>query len=99
MRPEHKEFSEWRRREGDKIPELAARIFAVRGTGYSGSGFHWWLMCELGTMMSWLHNYDDHTWYHGETAFFKQIALEVRLKMLYERVDEIEQELKEKAKT
>jgi hypothetical protein len=43
-----KDFSAWRKTESDKIPALAARIFALRGKMYMGRGFHWSMEKKLG---------------------------------------------------
>lgn len=39
----------WKRRASKAIPALAARVFALRGRPYAGSGFHYALERDLGT--------------------------------------------------
>ncbi len=84
------EFSKWREEQADKMPELAARVFALRSKGYMGCGFHWSLECTLGTVMSRLNDYDSPKYYHGDDAIAYQVALEVMTEGLYEQVEEAE---------
>lgn len=54
-----KEAYAWRKRSAKNMPALAARVFALRGTGYMGSGFHWNMEKRLGAMMMRLNDYDS----------------------------------------
>jgi hypothetical protein len=42
----------WRKAVATSMPELCARVFALRGTGYYGSGTHYELERRLGSLMS-----------------------------------------------
>jgi hypothetical protein len=80
MNAEQKEFREWRRRLNAGLPELAARIFALRGRTYSGCGFHYGLECDLGQVLAAVNDY---------TRTFDlaaQIGLSVQSEMLHQSV-------------
>lgn len=89
-------FSEWRRAEIKKLPELAARVFALRGTGYPGCGYHWSMERDLGWVICRLSNYDDRDCLHGPEKYSRRLMLEVNLEMLYEDVEKAEQAIRDK---
>ena len=84
------EFTKWREAEAKKLPELAARVFALRGRMYYGCGFHWSMECKLGTVIARLNDYDNGANYYGPEAMHYQIPLRVMVEELYERVDKAE---------
>ena len=84
------EFSAWRKVKAKAMPELAARVFALRGVRYAGSGFHWSLEKCLGYCMGQLNDYDDHTLYYGPDAASNQIVLEVLIEGLEESIAKAE---------
>lgn len=47
-----KEFHKWRGRVVAKLPDLAARVFALRGKAYPGHGFHYYMEARLGRVIS-----------------------------------------------
>ena len=36
-----REWEKWRRRAARRLPDLAARVFALNGKAYNGSAFHY----------------------------------------------------------
>ena len=87
------EFSAWRTAKAREMPALAARVFALRRTGYSGCGFYWGMERDLGTCISRLNNYDDGGYYHGPDAITAQIVLEVLVEGLEEDVADAERKM------
>lgn len=47
----NKKHDKWRNRVKKGLPELANRVFALRGTGYNGCGFHYDLERQLGVII------------------------------------------------
>lgn len=91
----NKNFTKWRKRVNKRLPELASRVFALRGTGYTGCGSHWSLEKRLGRVIIEINDYDTRDYYHGQNAFTNQINLEVAVEMLYKDVKEAEDSLKD----
>ena len=87
------EFSAWRQAKADEMPQLAARVFALRGKGYMGCGFHWGLEKSLGAIINRLNDYDDPGYYNTNEAITNQLVLKVLVEGLEERVAKIEKEL------
>lgn len=50
---------EWRKTVNEKIPQIANRVFALRGVCYDGSGFHYSLENQLGTLMARINNFTE----------------------------------------
>lgn len=53
-----REFDAWRERVRESLPDTAQRVFALRGRGYFGCGFHWYMEKELGRVIHDLNNHD-----------------------------------------
>jgi hypothetical protein len=45
-------YIDWQRRIASRLPDAAARTFALRGVAYYGSGFHYGLEHALGKVIS-----------------------------------------------
>jgi hypothetical protein len=88
-------FTKWRKRAARRMPQIAARVFALRGHAYPGHGFHYGLEKLLGACLRELNNYDDGSYYHGEdtSVTAAQISLKVIVEELHRRVKEIEEEI------
>jgi hypothetical protein len=50
-REEERAHERWRRRAKEHLPELARRVFALRGIGYNGCGFHYTVEALLGKVI------------------------------------------------
>jgi len=83
-----KEFTKWRRRVNKSLPALANRIFALRGTGYKGCGFHYDLERQLGNLISGVNRTDREAF---ELTY--RIALEILCTCLYKDITKIENSL------
>ena len=70
----------WRKRLSAHMPAIAGRVFALRTTGYRGSGFHWGMEGQLGKLLAWINNYD--TALSPETPAVERMALEFLLRDL-----------------
>ncbi len=86
---ENDDFTRWRKRTNKGMPELAARVFALRSKGYVGCGFHWSLEKSLGFLIGRLNDYDDGS-YYGVDAMAYQIGLQVAARFLYKNVAKAE---------
>lgn len=84
-------FTKWRKRTAKNMPELAARVFALRKRFYMGCGFHWGMEKSLGYILAKLNDYDDSRYYHSDNAISLHIALEVLVQELYHSVVKAEQ--------
>ena len=93
----NKDFNDWRSKQAKMIPELAARIFALRNRFYMGCGFHWSIEKRLGGIIHGLNDYDSD-YYHTEEGLAKQIVLEVSIEALYKDVLKAEESAEELAK-
>lgn len=49
----------WRRRVARNLPDLCARVFALRGKPYAGSGVHYSMEHALGTVMRLVNDYSS----------------------------------------
>lgn len=92
-------FTEWRKKVAVELPDLAARIFALRDKGYPGCGFHWGMEKELGYVICKVNDYDDGELYHGENAIAFQITLEVRYEALVKQLADAEKSVRKKNMT
>jgi hypothetical protein len=68
------------------VPELCARVFALRKTGYWGCGFHWGMEKDLGYLMNRLNDYDSGAQFYGPMGHVHQHALRLALEMFLEQV-------------
>jgi hypothetical protein len=98
IRERDRQFTEWRQARAAAMPELAARVFALRTRGYMGCGFHYALEKSLGACLMMLNNYDpprpgDDGYYNSRGAICNQITLKVSVEHLEKRVAAIEAEL------
>lgn len=100
------DFDKWRKRTRRGLPELAMRVFALRDQPYMGSGFHYTMEMELGWCISRLSDLTyslveyDMTDFADRKEFRRRvvatrIVMQVRVRMLYERVVKAERSLKE----
>ena len=81
---------EWRKRVNKNLPELASRVFALRGTGYCGCGFHYDLEKQLGNVIKGVNLYNDPIAFEHMTM----MLLEIITTDLYKQVAKIEKEVK-----
>lgn len=89
-------FNDWRRRVNKKLPELASRVFALRGRGYPGCAGQWNMEKRLGNVITEINNYDtDRYFTTGKNNTVSQLNLEVCVGMLYQEVKEAEESLKD----
>lgn len=71
----------WRKRARKRLPEIASRVFALRGKCYLGSGFHYDLEKDLGGRIK------DVSSYSGPRLSLMQMGtIELFFEMLFERV-------------
>ena len=75
---------------GKKLPALAARVFALKGTGYMGSGVHYGMVKRLGWLLMTCNNFDIE---HSDIHLTSEMNLEVSYKMLIEDVEAAEASL------
>lgn len=54
-----KKHNAWRRRLAKGLPALCARVFALRGVNYMGSGFHYAMERSLGQVIRIASNLDQ----------------------------------------
>jgi hypothetical protein len=87
---EAKKFTAWRRRVNARLPDLVARVFALRGRMYAGCGTHYALECELGTVLARINNYSEN-YYHGPDGMARQTTLRIKTEMLFSDVRKAEQ--------
>lgn len=75
-----RKWEAWRKRANKRMPELAARVFALREKGYPGCGFHYAMEGQLGLL---IHKICDPTKmdYHSinNPIWSQQVILEVSL--------------------
>jgi len=90
---ELKKFNKWRKEIGKTLPELASRVFALRGKDYMGCGFHWSLEKDLGWVISTMNNFDK-----SYRDFATRISVKVVYEHFIERLEEIEDEISQRAK-
>lgn len=89
-RDAQEKHAEWMRRTGKELPALADRVFALRGTGYMGSGFGWDLERRLGRVIASVNDFEGDIW-HGRKALASQVVAQLAVKQLYLDVAEAEQ--------
>jgi hypothetical protein len=77
-------FDRWRKRARSRLPELSARVFALRGKEYPGCGFHYAMERRLGNVVSLLSDLE-----HRPT-FDDEVLMEISMQMLFEDVVEAE---------
>jgi len=84
-----KKHAAWCKRINKRIPDLANRVFNLRGKGYKGCGFHYALEKDLGSVIRSLNNYDNP----NSFEFSMMCVTEVLATSLFQRVAQIEKEL------
>jgi len=89
---ERREYRDWMRRTAMAMPELAARVFALRGKPYMGSGFHWSMERSLGRAIASVNDYEGKVW-HGKEAFANRLTAQICVESLFESVAKAEQSL------
>jgi hypothetical protein len=52
QRRAEKAYEEWSRRASARMPQLAARVFALRDKGYPGCGYHYAMEAALGKLIA-----------------------------------------------
>ena len=85
---ELKKFNKWRKKVGKTLPDLAKRVFALRGKSYMGYGFHWGLEKDLGWIIVTMNDFDK-----SYRDLGTRMIVEIRHEQLIERVEEIENEI------
>jgi hypothetical protein len=89
-------FSEYRKNALLGIPEIASRVFALRGKCYMGCGFHYGLEKLLGSVIKELNTYEKHFENNRDMVAW-HILVEVLVEELYERTAEAENSLENNA--
>ena len=85
---ELKKFNKWRKETGKTLPDLAKRVFALRGKSYMGCGFHWGLEKDLGWIIATMNDFDK-----SYRDLDTRMIVEIRHEQLIERIEEIENEI------
>lgn len=87
MSPEQKSEQDrhyaWRKEMREQLPELASKVFSLRGKPYNGCGFQWSIEKDLGCVIRGVNDYDSG--YKPDFA----TALEVITNVLIKQVDDI----------
>lgn len=86
-----KKHDKWRNRVKKGLPELARRVFALRGTGYIGCGFHYDLERQLGAIIKEVNSVTIDTFKPT-----RMLLIEIATERLYNEIAKIERELKSK---
>lgn len=86
-----KKYTKWRKRVNKGLPALANRVFALRGTGYIGCGFHYDLERQLGNLISGVNRTDREAF-----DFTFRIAMKILCTGLYKDITRIEDEIRNK---
>ncbi len=84
-----KKHDKWRIRVKKGLPELARRVFALRGTGYTGCGFHYELERQLGVIIKEVNSVSVETFKPT-----RMLLIEIATEHLYRELAKIERELK-----
>jgi hypothetical protein len=84
-----REHARWMEEAADKIPALAARVFALRGTGYLGSGFGWSLEARLGRVITMATDAEGDVWY-GPKAMMNRTVARMALRRLIADIERAE---------
>lgn len=87
-------YEKWKKRFNKQIPNLAARVFALREEFYRGCGFHYGTERKLGGIIYNLNNYDD-TPQESKNMMMHRIVMQVAANGLFEDVVEAERSAKE----
>lgn len=66
----------WREQVNQHLPDIAARVFALRAKAYRGCGFHYGLERELGYVLARMNDYET------PLTFFATMVEKVRTKGL-----------------
>lgn len=74
-----KEWHAWCARMNVHMPAICARVFALRGTGYRGSGTHYAMEAELGYVLAKLNTMDRPA---ISTTIIARVRLEALLRDL-----------------
>lgn len=86
-----KKHDKWRNRVKKGLPELARRVFALRGAGYTGCGFHYDLERRLGVIVKEVNSVSVETFKPT-----RMLLIEIATERLYCELAKIERELKMK---
>lgn len=70
----------WRKRAAKRLPELAARVFALRGRVYDGFGFHYAMESNLGKVLADLNDFET------PREVLQQVLSELMVEELYRDV-------------
>lgn len=88
----HRVYEVWRKRACVRLPELASRVFALRGTSYLGCGFHYGLESSLGSNIKYISDpTKDIDVLNPMKEMTSRIANQVALKMLFNDVVKAEE--------
>lgn len=85
LKPEQaKAFHEWQRKVQEQLPELANRVFALRGKMYTGCGFHYSMERQLGRAIIAAHPSNEYP------TIFSEISDRLAVEMLFNDVKKAE---------
>lgn len=87
---EIKEFNKWRREKNKLLPDIANRVFKLRGQSYRGCGFHYAMENELGYCISMLNDFN-----RGYRDIADQLVAKVKFEGLVSDLEKVENELVE----
>lgn len=86
-------YEKWARRANKQIPNLASRIFALRGKSYPGWGFHYWMERKLGNIIAKLNDYDDCP-QEPIKMFTRRIVMKTAVNGLFKEIVKAERSIK-----
>ncbi len=84
-------YYRWVKKVQKHLPELARRVFDLRGKHYMGCGFHYGLEKLLGNVISALNDYSSHR--QGQEEFTFKILTEINVRALFIDIKEAEQSI------
>ncbi len=86
----------WALKVKKRFPELAQRVFALRGAHYMGCGFHYDLERRLGNVIASLNDYNTPR--RGIEEFAWKAMRKINVMMLFQDIKNAEKSTKELAK-
>lgn len=90
VKEDRDKFNKWRSRVSKGLPELAMRVFALRGNFYSGCGFGWAMEKALGGIIRDIQDYD----YYPD--YLQRMIIQISVSQLHKDLQKVEREIKTK---
>jgi hypothetical protein len=79
-RKSDRRWTKWRERAAHRLPDLAARVFALNGRAYDGSVFHYTMIGRLGRVITEVG--DPTRPYEGRERFTSRLITQLALEEL-----------------